>query len=63
VLPMKTEEFVAGKGVVEKWERIRKQNHWRDALYNASAAGHLCDARLVDDLKNICRPRHAAILG
>ncbi len=47
----KTEEFVAGKGVVEKWERIRKQNHWLDALYNACAAGHLCGVRLVDDAK------------
>jgi phage terminase large subunit GpA-like protein len=24
----KTEEFVAGKGVVVKWERVRRQNHW-----------------------------------
>jgi hypothetical protein len=23
---VKTEEFVAGKGVIVKWERIRKQN-------------------------------------
>ena len=23
----KTEEFIAGKGVVVKWERIRRQNH------------------------------------
>ena len=48
---VKTEEFVAGKGVVEKWERIRRQNHWLDTLYNASAAGHLCGVRLVDDVK------------
>jgi phage terminase large subunit GpA-like protein len=32
----KVEEFVAGKGVVVKWERLRRQNHWLDALYNAS---------------------------
>ncbi len=23
----KTEQFVAGKGVVVKWERLRRQNH------------------------------------
>jgi hypothetical protein len=36
----KTEEFIAGKGVVTRWERIRRQNHWFDALYNAAVAGH-----------------------
>jgi phage terminase large subunit GpA-like protein len=44
---VKTEEFVAGKGVVVKWERLRRQNHWFDALYNASTAGYHCGARLV----------------
>ena len=43
----KIEEFVAGRGVVVKWERLRRQNHWFDALYNACAAGHLCGVRLV----------------
>jgi phage terminase large subunit GpA-like protein len=43
----KTEEFIAGKGVVVKWERIRRQNHWFDALYNACTAGHGCGVRLV----------------
>jgi hypothetical protein len=37
--------------VVEKWERIRRQNHWLDTLYNASAAGHLCGVRLVDEAR------------
>lgn len=45
----KTEEFVAGRGVVVKWERVRRQNHWFDALYNACAAGDLCGVRLVGD--------------
>lgn len=45
----KTEEFVAGRGVVVKWERLRRQNHWFDALYNACAAGHLCGVRLVGE--------------
>lgn len=47
---VKTEEFVAGRGVVVKWERLRRQNHWFDALYNACAAGSFCGVRLVDEL-------------
>jgi hypothetical protein len=53
---VKTEEFVAGKGVVVKWERLRRQNHWFDALYNACAAGHYCGVRLVGE-KREPRPR------
>lgn len=45
----KSEEFVAGKGVIVKWERLRRQNHWFDALYNACAAGHLGGIRLVGE--------------
>ncbi len=45
----KTEEFVAGKGVVVKWERLRRQNHWLDTMYNACAAGHYVGVRLVDE--------------
>jgi hypothetical protein len=44
---VKTEEFVAGKGVVVRWERLRRQNHWLDALYNACVAAHGCGVRLV----------------
>src|SRR4051812_12833555 len=44
-----TEEFVAGKGIVTKWERLRRQNHWLDALYNACVAGHGCEIRLVEE--------------
>lgn len=44
----KTEQFIAGKGVVARWERLRRQNHWFDALYNACAAAHACGARLVE---------------
>ena len=43
----KTEEFMPGKGVVTRWERIRKNNHWFDALYNACAAGHYAGVRLL----------------
>jgi hypothetical protein len=45
----KTEEFIAGKGVVVKWERIRRQNHWFDALYNACVAAHAMGVRLVQE--------------
>ena len=37
------------KGVVVKWERLGRQNHWFDALYNACAAGHGCGVRLVEE--------------
>lgn len=45
----KIEEFVTGKGVVTRWERIRKNNHWFDALYNACAAGHAAGVRLLPE--------------
>lgn len=43
----KMEEYVVGRGVVTKWERIRKNNHWFDALYNACALGHYAGVRLL----------------
>jgi len=45
----KVEAYVAGKGVVVQWERVRRQNHWLDALYNACAAAYYCGARIVPD--------------
>jgi hypothetical protein len=42
---------VAGKGVVTRWERIRRQNHWFDALYNAAVAGHVAGVRLIREQK------------
>ncbi len=45
---VKTEEFIPGRGVVIRWERLRKQNHLFDALNNSCAAGYYCGARLVD---------------
>jgi len=44
---VQTEEFISGKGLVTKWECLRRSNHWLDALYNACAAGHLCGVRLL----------------
>src|SRR5215203_1162071 len=55
----KTEQFVAGKGVVAKWERLRRQNHWLDAVYNACAAGHLVGVRLVDEVRPEPPPKPA----
>ena len=44
-----TTEFIAGKGVVTQWERVRRNNHWLDALYNACAAGHVVGVRLYGE--------------
>jgi hypothetical protein len=46
---VKSEEFVPGKGVVGKWNCLRRQNHFFDALYYASAAGWYCGVRLPDE--------------
>jgi phage terminase large subunit GpA-like protein len=46
---VKSEEFVPGKGSVVKWTCLRRQNHFFDALYYASAAGWYCDVRLPDE--------------
>lgn len=46
---LKTEEFITGKGIVTKWERRRKQNHWFDTRYNACAAGNYCGVTLVQE--------------
>lgn len=43
------EEFKAGKGLVTRWETIRRKNHYLDAYYAACAAGHYCGARLIAD--------------
>ncbi|MCG6156349.1 terminase gpA endonuclease subunit [Rubinisphaera margarita] len=53
----KIEEFVAGKGMVTRGERIRKNNHWFDALYNACAAGHAVGVRLFEAERLRPQPR------
>jgi hypothetical protein len=45
----KVEEFVTGKGVAVRWERLRKQNHGLHATYHACCAGHGCGVRLVQE--------------
>lgn len=54
---VKTEEFIAGKGLVTKWERKRKANHWFDALSYASVAGHYCGVRLVEEVRPEPKPK------
>ena len=41
-----TDEFLPHKGMVKKWIRESRSNHWLDAGYNACAAGHLAGFRL-----------------
>jgi phage terminase large subunit GpA-like protein len=55
----KTEEFVTGKGVVVKWEKLRRQNHFLDALYNACVAAHGVGVRLVQEQVPQPQPRPA----
>jgi len=55
----KVEEFVQGKGMVVRWERLRRQNHWFDALYNACCAGHGVGVRLVEEVKPAAPPQPA----
>ena len=40
------EEFVEGRGGVIRWEVIRENNHWLDALTMAAAAGYLMGMRV-----------------
>lgn len=58
---VKTEEFIAGQGTVTRWERLRKQNHWLDCLYNASAAGSYCGVRLVEEQVQPKPPRRTLV--
>jgi phage terminase large subunit GpA-like protein len=41
------EEFIQGRGMVRRWERIRRNNHWFDAAYAATCAAHFCGVRLI----------------
>lgn len=45
------EEFAAGKGLVVKWIRERRQNHWLDSLYESLCAGHFLGVRLIREAK------------
>jgi len=45
----KTEEFVPGRGLVTRWERVNRDNHLLDASCLACVAGHAAGARLVGE--------------
>ncbi len=40
------EEFIEGRGQILRWEVIRENNHWLDALTLAGTAGHLMGVRV-----------------
>jgi phage terminase large subunit GpA-like protein len=47
------EEFVVGKGRVTKWVAEHSNNHWFDAMYLASAAGHFAGWSLMGDQETV----------
>ncbi len=44
----KVEEFIAGRGLVTRWEAINRNNHWLDALALACVAGHGVGVRIIE---------------
>lgn len=42
-------EFKVGRGIVTKWERTSKNNHFFDALYYACVGLHMAGARLIEE--------------
>jgi hypothetical protein len=42
------EEFVPGKGLVKRWERVHSNNHWFDGSYIACAAGSFAGFQLFE---------------
>jgi hypothetical protein len=40
-------QFVQGKGVKSKWEKVNENNHWLDATYLAAAASEVLGVKLV----------------
>jgi hypothetical protein len=45
----KMEEFVAGKGLVTKWEAVNRNNHWLDSTCMACVAGWFAGERLIGE--------------
>ena len=43
----RVEEFIAGKGLVSRWEAVHRNNHWLDALALACVGGHGIGERVV----------------
>ena len=44
------DEFVAGRGIVKRWEKLHSNNHWFDAQYIAAAAASFCGFSLFDNV-------------
>jgi phage terminase large subunit GpA-like protein len=49
VAEKKVDEFVAGKGMVERWDRVNRNNHFLDSSCLACVAGHASGERLIGD--------------
>lgn len=47
----KVEEFIAGKGLVTKWEAVNRNNHWLDASCMSCVAGWFAGERLIGEIK------------
>jgi phage terminase large subunit GpA-like protein len=45
----KEQEFIAGKGLVERWIRVRRNNHYLDGSCLAAIAGHALGERLIGE--------------
>jgi hypothetical protein len=43
----RVEEFIAGKGLISRWEAVHRNNHWLDALALACVGGHESGQRIV----------------
>jgi phage terminase large subunit GpA-like protein len=48
-----TREFVTGKGYVEKWVRVNRNNHYLDCAWLACAAAHWVGVRLTDESPSV----------
>ena len=59
------QEYVAGRGLVTKYERISKNNHFLDALSLACVAGHAAGVRLIEAVgpKHVTTPAPATSAG
>lgn len=58
-----TGRFIAGTGLVTRWEQIRPDNHWFDATYNACAAGHMAGVRLIEEVKPTPPQQKRGVVG
>jgi phage terminase large subunit GpA-like protein len=56
----KVEEFVAGKGLVTRWEMLNRNNHYLDSTALACVAGHMAGARLMEKTQTRQAPEQPA---